>query len=105
MYKLAEHPNELPFGHNDIAVVEAGGRKICVGRHEGKFFAFAYKCPHAGAILANGFIDPMGRVVCPLHRYRFNPHNGLNVSGEGYYLRHWRVVHSEEGVFLDDSLF
>lgn len=105
MVKLAEHPNELNFGSNNIAVTEVKGRKICVGRHGDSYFAFAYKCPHAGGILADGFIDPQGRVVCPLHRYRFNPVNGFNVSGEGFYLRHWRVQHLEEGLFLDDSLF
>lgn len=105
MQKLAEHPNELEFGGNNIAVVSIQGKKICVGRYEGRYFAFAFKCPHAGAVLADGFIDPLGRVVCPLHRYRFNPNNGLNVSGEGYYLRHWKVEHRDDGVYLLDDLF
>jgi hypothetical protein len=27
--------------------------------------------------------------------------NGRNVSGEGYYLTHWRVRVDEEGVFVE----
>ena len=28
----------------------------------------------------------MGRIVCPEHKYRFDPTNGRNTSGEGYKL-------------------
>ena len=98
--KIAEHPNELDFAANDIAVVAVDGKKICVGRRQDKFFAIAYTCPHAGACLADASMDAQGSIVCPLHRYRFNPHTGINVSGEGYYLRHWKVEWNEEGVFV-----
>lgn len=100
-HKLAEHPNELDFGSNNIAVAEVNGKKICIGRHQDRYFAFAYKCPHAGGLLAQGFIDALGQVVCPLHRYRFNPQNGRNTSGEGYYLSHWTAEWREEGLFVD----
>lgn len=98
--RIAEHPNELPFAENGIAVVEYEGRKICIGRKGDELFAFAYKCPHAGGILAYGHLDANGHLVCPLHRYRFDICNGRNVSGEGYYLKHWPVRVDEEGVFV-----
>jgi len=98
--KIAEHINELPFAENDIAVIEFEGRKICVARRDDRAFAFAYKCPHAGGILAHGHIDKNCHLVCPLHRYRFDMQNGRNVSGEGYYLKHWKVRIDEEGVFI-----
>lgn len=100
MKKIAEHPNELNFAENNIAVVDVDGRKICIGRRGDQLFAFAYKCPHAGGLFAHGYIDPLGNVVCPLHRYKFNPCTGVNTSGEGYYLRHWPVEWNDEGVFL-----
>jgi len=90
----------LNFAANNIAVAEIDGKKICVARHNNHYFAFAYKCPHAGGILADGYIDTLGRVVCPLHRYKFDPRTGINVSGEGYYLRHWPVEWTDEGLFL-----
>ncbi|HQZ75434.1 MAG TPA: Rieske 2Fe-2S domain-containing protein, partial [Chitinophagaceae bacterium] len=83
-YKIAGHINELDFADNNIAVTELKGKKICIGRHQEAVFAFAYKCPHAGGILADGHIDALGNIVCPLHRYKFNMQNGRNVSGEGY---------------------
>lgn len=100
-HKIADHINELEFNSNHIAVAELKGKKICIALYNDKPFAFAYKCPHAGGILADGFIDALGNVVCPLHRYKYSLQNGRNVSGEGYYLKHWPVEIREEGVFVE----
>lgn len=98
--KIATHPDELIFQDNNIAVVEVNGRTICVGKYKDGLFAFAYKCPHAGGILAHGWIDALGNVVCPLHRYKYSMANGRNVTGEGYQLKHWQVQQRAEGVFI-----
>ena len=100
-YKIAGHINELDFASNGIAVVEVKGKKICIGRFRDQVFAFAFKCPHAGGILADGYIDALGNVVCPLHRYKYDMRNGRNASGEGYYLKHWPVKAGEEGVYVE----
>ncbi len=68
-YKIADNIHEIDFATNNIAVVEVKGKKICLGKFKESILAFAYKCPHAGGILADGFIDVLGNVVCPLHRY------------------------------------
>jgi nitrite reductase/ring-hydroxylating ferredoxin subunit len=98
-HKIAESINELVFAPNDIAVAELEGKKICIGQFNNKLFAFAYHCPHAGGIMAHGYIDAIGNIVCPLHRYKFDMKNGRNVSGEGYYLKRWPVEVREDGVF------
>ncbi|MEQ1675832.1 MAG: Rieske 2Fe-2S domain-containing protein [Chitinophagaceae bacterium] len=99
-HKVADHINELDFSSNNIAVADLDGKKICIGRFKEAIFAFAYKCPHAGGLLADGHIDALGNVVCPLHRYKFNMQNGRNASGEGYYLKHWPVEQRDTGVFV-----
>lgn len=99
-YKVADHINELDFADNDIAVTEIKGKKVCIAKWKTQVFAFAYKCPHAGGLLADGYIDGVGNVICPLHRYKFNPCNGRNTSGEGYYLKHWPVEIRQESVFI-----
>lgn len=91
---------ELSFADNNIAIVEADGKKMCIGRFKDDLFAFAYKCPHAGGILAEGYIDALGSIVCPLHRYKYDMKNGRNVSGEGYYLKNWPVEVRQDGVFV-----
>jgi len=99
-HKIANQLSELAFSSTNIAVAQANGKKICIGKHNEIPFAFAYKCPHAGGILADGYIDALGNVVCPLHRYKYNLQNGRNVSGEGYYLKHWPVEVKDDGVFV-----
>ena len=99
-HKIAESAGELNFGDNNLAIAEANGKKICIGQFKESLFAFAYKCPHAGGIIADGFIDALGNVVCPLHRYKYDMSNGRNVSGEGYYLKHWPVEFKEDGVYV-----
>lgn len=99
-YKIADHINEINFGSNNITETEAGGKHMCIAKHNDKVFAFARKCPHAGGWMSEGFIDAMGNIVCPLHRYKFDMKNGRNVTGEGYYLKNWPVEVREDGVYV-----
>lgn len=98
--RIADSPAELSFGSNHIAEVDADGKTLCLARHDGQLYAFARKCPHASGLLSEGYIDPLGNVVCPLHRYKFALKNGRNVSGEGYYLKNWPVRVDEDGVWV-----
>ena len=97
---LAESAEVLNWQDNEIAVAEINGKKICVARYRDEYHAFAHTCPHAGGILSAGWIDPLGNVVCPLHRYKFSLKNGRNTSGEGYYLRTYPVEFRETGMFV-----
>ena len=98
--KIAESVDELSFGGNNLAEVIVDDRKVCIGKYKDELFAFAARCPHASGILSEGFIDPLGNVVCPLHRYKFCIKNGRNVSGEGYYLKHWPLEVRGDGIYL-----
>ena len=100
---IAARPDELNFAANNIAVVQLAGKKICIARHHDQLFAFAYTCPHAGGIMANGNIDALGNIVCPLHHYKFKMSNGLNVTGEGYRLKTYTVKVDSEGIQIQVS--
>ena len=99
-YKIAEANEELVFSQQGIAVVEVNDKKVCIGKYEDHLYAFAYKCPHASGIMAEGYLDGLGNVVCPTHRYKFNLKNGRNTTGEGYYLKHWQLEQREDGLFI-----
>ena len=99
-HKIADHINELDFADNNIAVSEVNGKKMCLARFKEKVFAFAYQCPHAGGMLAEGYIDALGNIVCPVHRYKYDMKNGRNISGEGYYLKNWPVEVREDGIYI-----
>ena len=50
--------------------------------------------------MCDGWVDPLGRVVCPLHKYRFDPANGRNTSGEGYKMVTYPVEVRNEEIFI-----
>ncbi len=98
--KLFLSEAEINWQPNNMCVVEANGKKITLGKHNNQLVAFAYKCPHAGGIMADGFFDAMGNVVCPLHRYRFSTKTGRNSTGEEF-LKTFKIEVNEEGIFVE----
>jgi 3-phenylpropionate/trans-cinnamate dioxygenase ferredoxin subunit len=99
-HKVAESKEELCSSGNAMREITVHQKTICLGIHQDTVFACAHKCPHAGGRMADGWLDAMGNVVCPLHRYRFNPVNGRNVSGEGYYLKTYPTEIRPDGIFV-----
>ena len=80
--------------------VEADGISFCLAKRGDEVFAFQRKCPHAGADLSEGFMDALGNVVCPLHQYKFSVINGRNISGEGYFLKRYKVEKRAEALYI-----
>ena len=97
-YRIANSFQDIRLQENGIGVYEAGEKKICVARYNEEWFAFNYKCPHASGILADGYVDAIGNVVCPVHRYRFNLRTGRN--SEGYFLKVYLLEGREDGVYV-----
>jgi nitrite reductase/ring-hydroxylating ferredoxin subunit len=99
-HKVSDGIGDIPFASNSMVEMEIAGKKVCVVMHKDQLLACTQKCPHAGGKLVDGFIDAMGNIVCPLHRYKFNLENGRNVSGEGYFLKTFPIEIRNEGVFI-----
>jgi 3-phenylpropionate/trans-cinnamate dioxygenase ferredoxin subunit len=99
-YKIAESIAEIRNVFGNPCMVKAGGKEICISIHNGVAFACSAKCPHAGGNLHHGWVDPLGQLVCPLHRYKFDLKTGRNTSGEGFFLKTYPVKDEEEGVFV-----
>lgn len=100
-HKIAESLAEIDFGPNGLTEIEVNGKTICVGKHQDQLFACTQKCPHAGGILANGHLDALGKLVCPLHRYKFDPSSGRNTSGEGYFLKTFSIEKRVDGIYVN----
>ena len=99
-YKVVEDKRMLPFKENRMCVVAVNGKDITNAEHKAILTAFAYKCPHASGIMSEGYLNSLGEVVCPLHRYSFNTSNGRNTSGEGYYLKTYKIEERDDGVYI-----
>ena len=99
-HKVADSEAELHFGENNLLMLTVEGKKICLARVKENLYACTAKCPHAGGNMVEGFLDAMGNIVCPLHRYTFNFLNGRDVTGEGYFLKTYPVKSDETGIFI-----
>ncbi len=98
-HKIADVKEELAWQTNGMMQIEVSGKKVCLIRGK-DITACAANCPHASGILADGYLDPLGNIVCPVHRYKFNPHNGRNVSGEGYFLKTYPIESRSDGIYI-----
>ncbi|MCU0374605.1 MAG: Rieske 2Fe-2S domain-containing protein [Chitinophagaceae bacterium] len=99
-YKVAESTAEIEKVLGNPCLVKAAGKEICISVYQGELRACAARCPHAGGQMHKGWIDPQGRVVCPLHQYKFDPKTGRNTSGEGYFIKTYEVLENDDGVFV-----
>jgi len=90
-HKIADSRGELHFQENGMAEIKVEGKNICLAIYKDSILSCAAKCPHAGGHLADGHVDALGNIVCPLHRYKFSLQNGRNISGEGYFLKTYPV--------------
>ena len=107
-HKIADSISEIRFSENKLAMLEVNNKTICLALHNNQLFACTSKCPHAGGTMADGYIDALGNIVCPVHRYKFSLQNGRNSSGEGYYLKTFPIEIRTEGGFVgfpENNLF
>lgn len=65
---------------DDPKSTEAEGVKIGVFQVEDSYFAIENVCPHAYALLTDGFIEE-GNVECPLHEAIFDIRSGKTLGG------------------------
>jgi 3-phenylpropionate/trans-cinnamate dioxygenase ferredoxin subunit len=98
--KIAESRDELFQSGKELTEIEVYGRTLCIGIHQEKLKACSAKCPHAGGQMSKGYVDALGNIVCPLHRYKFSLENGRNVTGEGYFLKIYKIEERADGVFI-----
>lgn len=80
-------------------LIIAGGRRLCIARHNDRIHALADRCPHNGESLSKGRINFAGEVVCPWHGYRYPLAGGPCPSG-GSEAESFPVREDDSGVFV-----
>ena len=102
---ITDAPLSLNWAENNMVELEVEGKQVTLAKWKEGYLAFASKCPHASGRMSQGYINPLGQVVCPLHRYCFDMKNGRNTSGEGYFLKTYPLDLREEGLFIGFQSF
>ena len=99
-HKVADSIEEINFSSNNMAEFVIDGKHLCIIKYGSTLVACIQKCPHAGGIMSNGYVDTSGNIVCPMHGYKFSLKNGRNVTGEGYILKIFPVQIRSNAVFI-----
>lgn len=99
-HKVADSLSELFPDSIVITERQVNGKKLCFTLHQLQVFACAGTCPHAGGKMTEGYVDALGNIVCPVHRYKFSLQTGRNSSGEGYFLKTYPVETRDEAIMV-----
>lgn len=82
-----------------LVQIEVYHKKINIIKHQHQFYAFANKCPHAGADLSSAWCDE-GFIICPVHRYGYCLKTGKGKVGQGDYLRTYPLKIEDNCIFI-----
>ena len=80
--------------------VRMGTKKILVAKYEGKYFAYADKCPHQGASLSDGIFERCF-VTCAAHHWQFDVTTGCGVNPFGVELEGFPVKWDGDRIYVD----
>ncbi|MBI1323744.1 Rieske 2Fe-2S domain-containing protein [bacterium] len=82
--------------------VQIAGHPIALFLYDGNVEAIDARCPHAAGPLDRGWLDG-GRVVCPLHRWKFEIRTGQCLTAPDKPVRHYRTRVDETGTIWVES--
>jgi nitrite reductase/ring-hydroxylating ferredoxin subunit len=99
-HKIADGLEQIPFAENGMALITVNEKEVCIVRRKDQLYACSAKCPHAGGMLTEGYVDGLGNIVCPVHHYRFDPVTGRDSDGEGYFLKRYQINVREDGIYI-----
>ena len=84
---------------DDVKIVLAGRSVIALTRHDRRYGALDNRCPHDNASLGEGYIDD-GWLICPLHAFRFDPHDGAPAPDFDEAAPAYAVEVRDDGVYV-----
>jgi len=100
LVKIANYIDEIPFSENNIAALQVEGKSVCLVKTGAGLKAYSSQCTQAEGDLSDGIIDKRENIICPVHGYRFSLNNGRDVTNEGYFLKIYKVIETDHGIFV-----
>ncbi|MEO8588257.1 MAG: Rieske (2Fe-2S) protein [Flavobacteriales bacterium] len=92
--------DRLPaLGEGSIVRIMVRKRPVAFVRIGGALRAMVDRCPHQGSSLSGGWVDD-GHVVCPFHRFHYDPATGRCRHGLTTNVEIFPVQEDAEGVRL-----
>ncbi len=85
---------------NGTQLIIIGGKRVCLARFNGRFFAVQDRCTHNGESLSGGRLNHQGEVICPWHNYRFDLKTGRACDSECRDLETYPLKEDNSGFFI-----
>ena len=85
---------------NSTQLLVVNGKRICLARHNGQFYAVQDSCTHNGESLSKGKVNFLGEIICPWHNYRFQLDSGRASDSSCPALQTYAVKSSDSGFFI-----
>lgn len=82
-----------------MARVMVNGRPVRMVRAKGMLRAMIDRCPHQGKSFEGGWCED-GYVVCPWHRFAFDPATGRSRTGSTVNVEVFEVRDDAQGLFI-----
>ena len=89
--KIHEHKTQLLI---------VNGKRICLARHNGQFYAVQDSCSHNGESLSKGRVNYLGEIICPWHNYRFQLESGRACDSSCSDLLTYAIKSDDSGFFI-----
>jgi nitrite reductase (NADH) small subunit len=89
--------DEVPEG--GCLAADADGLPIVLVRLEGVVTALENRCPHAGAPLSEGFVEP-GRITCSWHGWTFDAATGASLDDPSLSVPAFEVLVEDGHVYV-----
>lgn len=99
-YKIYDFEEDGTDVHplNTVRTIDIKGKLVCLGRLTDGYYAVDDRCPHAAGRLGLGKCDEEGKVICPIHRYRYDLKTGKGMQGD--YVHTYPVETRRDGVYI-----
>lgn len=78
----------------------AGNKIICVANVDGRLAALDNVCLHRGGSLGQGVVMD-GKVICPWHGWRWDPHSGAAVENPQLRSEIYRITVEGDDVLVE----
>lgn len=93
-------PSSAIDSKQSIQLLKLEGKKFCLIQHQNQWYATSYKCPHAGANLAGGWLEK-GRLICPFHRHSFDLKDGKGALGQNNCIAIYKIQKRDDGLYVE----
>lgn len=93
-------PQDVIAAKRPIQFVKLEGTSFCLIYHQDEWHATSYKCPHAGANLADSWCEN-GHIICPHHRHHFDLKTGKGAAGQNNFIRIYQLQERQDGWYIE----